>query len=179
MFSVARNDPLAVFAWVYPKVLDLSELGDRAAQVNHPALLAGEWSYRPAHHLIVEGKRHRWARKNDGVECRVVKASCEHAHIAHHSHISALEPFQNIVTLPFRSAPSHHLAHRGQLGCKTLRILDEDGLVSRKVYPTVPPKVEYTLTESGKSLIPIIRQLTDWAQNNMKTIVQHRLQCFT
>ena len=61
----------------------------------------------------------------------------------------------------------------------TLRILDEDGLVSRKVYPTVPPKVEYTLTESGKSLIPIIRQLTDWAQNNMKTIVQHRLQCFT
>ena len=60
-----------------------------------------------------------------------------------------------------------------------LREMEELGLLERKVYDQTPPKVEYTLTESGKSLIPIIRQLTDWAQNNMKTIVQHRLQCFT
>ena len=47
-------------------------------------------------------------------------------------------------------------------------------LVARKVYPTVPSKVEYRLTEIGRSLVPLIAQLTEWAQTNMKTIVKHR-----
>lgn len=42
----------------------------------------------------------------------------------------------------------------------TLKTLEADGLINRKVYAQVPPKVEYTLTETGKSLIPIINQLT-------------------
>lgn len=46
----------------------------------------------------------------------------------------------------------------------TLRTLEADGLVSRKVYPEVPPKVEYSLTETGLSLVPFIVQLTEWAQ---------------
>lgn len=56
----------------------------------------------------------------------------------------------------------------------TLRTLEADGLVSRKVYPEVPPKVEYSLTETGLSLVPFIVQLTEWAQRHMKSIVKHR-----
>ena len=56
----------------------------------------------------------------------------------------------------------------------TLRTLEADGLVSRKLYNEVPARVEYGLTETGNSLIPIILQLTEWAQNNMKTIIDHR-----
>ncbi|MDE5750743.1 MAG: helix-turn-helix transcriptional regulator, partial [Duncaniella sp.] len=56
----------------------------------------------------------------------------------------------------------------------TLRTLEADGLVSRAQYPEVPPRVEYSLTETGKSLVPIILQLTDWAQKNMQTIRKHR-----
>ncbi|MDO4497790.1 MAG: helix-turn-helix domain-containing protein [Bacteroidales bacterium] len=56
----------------------------------------------------------------------------------------------------------------------TLKTLEADGLLSRTVYPTVPPKVEYQLTETGRSLVPLIAQLTEWAQTNMKKIVEHR-----
>lgn len=56
----------------------------------------------------------------------------------------------------------------------TLRTLEADGLIERKVYAEVPPKVEYRLTEVGKSLLPLIQQLTDWALNNMKTVMDHR-----
>ena len=56
----------------------------------------------------------------------------------------------------------------------TLRTLEADGLVSRKVYPEVPPKVEYSLTETGLSLVPFIVQLTEWAQKHMKSLVKHR-----
>ncbi|MDE6009548.1 MAG: helix-turn-helix transcriptional regulator [Muribaculaceae bacterium] len=56
----------------------------------------------------------------------------------------------------------------------TLRMLEADGLVSRKLFQEVPPRVEYSLTETGQSLVPIILQLTEWAQNNMKTIIDHR-----
>lgn len=43
-----------------------------------------------------------------------------------------------------------------------LRDLEETGLVSRKVYPVVPPKVEYSLTETGWSLKPVLEQLSAW-----------------
>ena len=56
----------------------------------------------------------------------------------------------------------------------TLRILEADGLVNRRFYQEVPPRVEYSLTETGRSLVPIIIKLTEWAQNNMKTIIEHR-----
>lgn len=58
----------------------------------------------------------------------------------------------------------------------TLRILEADGLISRTLYNEVPARVEYSLTEIGRSLIPIILQLTAWAQANMKTIIAHRQQ---
>ena len=56
----------------------------------------------------------------------------------------------------------------------TLRTLEADGLVDRRFYQEVPPRVEYSLTDTGRSLVPIIIQLTEWAQNNMKTIIEHR-----
>ena len=56
----------------------------------------------------------------------------------------------------------------------TLRILEADGLVNRRFFQEVPPMVEYSLTETGRSLVPIIIKLTEWAQNNMKTIIEHR-----
>lgn len=55
-----------------------------------------------------------------------------------------------------------------------LKTLEADGLIDRKVYAQVPPKVEYTLTETGRSLIPLIMQLTEWAQQNMKNVMTHR-----
>lgn len=56
----------------------------------------------------------------------------------------------------------------------TLKTLEADNLVKRTVYPEVPPRVEYNLTETGISLVPIINQLTQWALDNMKPIVAHR-----
>lgn len=56
----------------------------------------------------------------------------------------------------------------------TLRTLEADGFIDRKVYAVVPPKVEYRLTETGESLLPLIRQLTEWAQTNMKRVTTHR-----
>ncbi len=56
----------------------------------------------------------------------------------------------------------------------TLRTLEADGFIDRKVYAVVPPKVEYRLTEVGESLLPLIRQLTEWAQANMKRVMDHR-----
>lgn len=48
-----------------------------------------------------------------------------------------------------------------------LRDLERDGLVNRKVYPEVPPRVEYSLTSKGLSLSQVLNPLADWATNNM------------
>ena len=45
---------------------------------------------------------------------------------------------------------------------RQLRELEEDGLVRRKVYRQVPPKVEYSLTDTGESLESIVRQIDEW-----------------
>jgi DNA-binding HxlR family transcriptional regulator len=46
-----------------------------------------------------------------------------------------------------------------------LRDLEEDGIVHRKVYPQVPPKVEYSLTEFGESLIPVLEAMNQWGRD--------------
>ena len=48
----------------------------------------------------------------------------------------------------------------------TLKELEADGLVHREEYPQIPPKVEYSLTERGKSLIPILDMMCDWGEQN-------------
>lgn len=52
----------------------------------------------------------------------------------------------------------------------TLKNLESAGLVSRKLYAEIPPKVEYSLTELGKSLMPHIESLVGWAIENFETI---------
>lgn len=56
----------------------------------------------------------------------------------------------------------------------TLRTLEEDGYVTRTVYPEVPPRVEYALTERAMSLLPHIDALIGWAQDNMDAIIKDR-----
>lgn len=56
----------------------------------------------------------------------------------------------------------------------TLRTLEEDGFVNRKVYAEVPPKVEYNLTERAHSLLPHINALIGWAKENMEGIMADR-----
>ncbi|MDO4162782.1 MAG: helix-turn-helix domain-containing protein [Bacteroides sp.] len=56
----------------------------------------------------------------------------------------------------------------------TLQVLEADELVKRTVFPEVPIRVEYELTPTGQSLVPIIASLTEWAQQNMKSIMKHR-----
>ena len=56
----------------------------------------------------------------------------------------------------------------------TLKTLEADGLVSRKIYPVIPPKVEYTLTPLGESLLPAIHTLTTWAVENMPAVLASR-----
>ncbi|WP_297103609.1 helix-turn-helix domain-containing protein [uncultured Devosia sp.] len=56
----------------------------------------------------------------------------------------------------------------------TLRNLERDGLVTRTIYPEVPPRVEYSLTELGKTLQVPISALWDWSAENHGAIVEAR-----
>ena len=56
----------------------------------------------------------------------------------------------------------------------TLRTLEDDGYVTRTVYPEVPPRVEYALTERARSLLPHINALIEWALENIDAIIKDR-----
>ncbi|WP_284203314.1 winged helix-turn-helix transcriptional regulator [Psychromonas marina] len=57
---------------------------------------------------------------------------------------------------------------------QTLRGMERDGLINRKIYPTIPPKVEYSLTDSGQSLIKILLDIQDWTKDNTNNILASR-----
>ena len=50
---------------------------------------------------------------------------------------------------------------------RQLRELEMDGIISRKVYPEVPPKVEYALTDLGESFVPILKDMHKWSEKNL------------
>lgn len=50
---------------------------------------------------------------------------------------------------------------------KQLRELERDGFLRRTVFPEIPPHVEYTLTEQGKSFIPVLQQMVTWSENHL------------
>ncbi|KEZ48909.1 winged helix-turn-helix transcriptional regulator [Metabacillus indicus] len=52
-----------------------------------------------------------------------------------------------------------------------LRELEEDLIVKREVYPVVPPKVEYSLTEQGETLMPILDSMYEWGKNYMGNVL--------
>jgi len=56
----------------------------------------------------------------------------------------------------------------------TLKHLVEDGLVVRTAYAEVPPRVEYEVTELGRSLVPLVMALAEWAMANHEQINAHR-----
>lgn len=70
----------------------------------------------------------------------------------------------------------HNALHRliGKISFKmlssTLKELEADGLVLRTVYPQMPPKVEYSLTDKGKSIIPILFELCEWGDKHRSKI---------
>lgn len=56
-----------------------------------------------------------------------------------------------------------------------LRELETDNLVNRKVYPQVPPKVEYSLTDLGETLMPILSMMCSWGRDYYKLIKKENL----
>src|SRR6476620_3789521 len=59
----------------------------------------------------------------------------------------------------------------------TLRALERDGLVTRTVFPTIPPRVDYELTKLGRSLLDPVSELGSWARKNRPAIENARHRC--
>ena len=62
---------------------------------------------------------------------------------------------------------------------QTLRTLEEDGFVSREVFPEVPPRVEYSLTPRALSFLPLVENMINWAKENMEEINKDRTNNIT
>ena len=60
---------------------------------------------------------------------------------------------------------------------QTLRELEDDKLINRKVFHEVPPKVEYSLTETGQELIPFIDYLRQWGEKQMEKQELNGIMC--
>ncbi len=57
---------------------------------------------------------------------------------------------------------------------QTLRALERDGLVTRMVYASVPPKVEYSLTELGRTLVHTLEAIREWSEKNIEDVLKAR-----
>ena len=70
----------------------------------------------------------------------------------------------HLLECPLRSGvlQKHISGISNKMFTQTVRELELDGLITRKVFPVVPPKVEYSLTEKGKSLENILRSMDEW-----------------
>ena len=79
-------------------------------------------------------------------------------------------------TLRFNELNTHIGTISQKMLTVTLKTLEADGLITRMMYPQIPPRVEYTLTNMGRSLLPAVGMLSDWATANMPAIVAARTQ---
>ena len=57
---------------------------------------------------------------------------------------------------------------------QVLRQLYIDGILDRQLYPDVPPRVEYSVSDFGKTLLPLVQSLIDWGRENFDTIIKNR-----
>jgi len=55
---------------------------------------------------------------------------------------------------------------------QALRALERDGLITRRVYASVPPKVEYTLTPLGRTLISLVEEIRVWAESHIESVLE-------
>ncbi|MDA3130319.1 MULTISPECIES: winged helix-turn-helix transcriptional regulator [Bacillaceae] len=62
----------------------------------------------------------------------------------------------------------NHVSHKTL--SNQLKELIDDGIISRKVYPEMPPKVEYDVTELGKTLVPIVEMMYDWGKKRISQL---------
>ncbi|GAB6976334.1 winged helix-turn-helix transcriptional regulator [Prevotella falsenii] len=70
----------------------------------------------------------------------------------------------------------HHMTDCSQkMLSATLKNLEQNNLICRKVYPVVPPRVEYSLTDIGKSLMPSIVSLIEWASLHFDDVVTKQI----
>lgn len=74
--------------------------------------------------------------------------------------------YLNQETLRFSQLSKEIVGITQKMLTQQLRELEEDGLVSRKVYPEVPPKVEYSITEYGQTLEPVLDALAKWGKKH-------------
>ncbi|WP_290151012.1 winged helix-turn-helix transcriptional regulator [Muribaculum intestinale] len=58
-----------------------------------------------------------------------------------------------------------------------LKQLTTDGIISRELFPDVPPRTEYSVTEFGKTLLPHIEALLNWGRENFEQIMENRRFC--
>ena len=77
-------------------------------------------------------------------------------------------------TLRFNQLHGHIGTISQKMLTVTLKTLEADGLVTRTMYPQIPPRVDYALTDLGRSLLPAVATLTTWASANMPTILASR-----
>lgn len=100
-----------------------------------------------------------------------------------HTYICPVEATLEIVGGKYKSLILWHLADKilrfnqlhklipaatPKMLTNQLRELEKDGLIHREVYPVVPPKVEYSLTDIGQSFIPILSDICDWGNTYLK-----------
>lgn len=86
-----------------------------------------------------------------------------------------------LVVLSLHRGPRRFTELRDTIGgvtpkvlTQTLRAMERDGLLTRKVFAEVPPRVEYTLTPLGQSLQAPIRAITDWAEEHVNAVMSAR-----
>jgi DNA-binding HxlR family transcriptional regulator len=65
-----------------------------------------------------------------------------------------------------------HTRYDCNFGCPVEACLEDDGIVARKVYAEMPPKVEYSLTEFGQTLEDLLRNLQRWGSDSLETIIR-------
>ena len=82
----------------------------------------------------------------------------------------------NHGTLRFNELNTHIGTISQKMLTVTLKTLEADGLITRTMYPQIPPRVEYMLTDMGRSLLPAVGMLSDWATANMPAILAARTQ---